>query len=244
MPKVKHWTDDDARYALDWLARANIKSDLPTQGDHDALAQHLKDTLTVSDWSRMLGAIRQRKHQAASDTVRITKSELERLRSEAQSNRQHNSIDKDAEIKRLRDEANEQAGVIERLRRERDVLTGRVNKLDGAEVTIERLRVTLAARDAEIQRIKAEFARAQEQVTAAHTRESGYREQISRLESRSGQVERSANRQTDGNVENRSDRDRRILDLYRQGMKKRPIARELGISDGTVRNVLDRLGID
>ncbi|EXJ14873.1 transcriptional regulator [Imhoffiella purpurea] len=41
-----------------------------------------------------------------------------------------------------------------------------------------------------------------------------------------------------------SDRDRRIRDLYQQGTAKRAIGRELGISDGTVRNVLGRLGVD
>ncbi|EXJ13244.1 helix-turn-helix domain-containing protein [Imhoffiella purpurea] len=40
-----------------------------------------------------------------------------------------------------------------------------------------------------------------------------------------------------------SERDRRIRDLYQQGTTKRAIGRELGISDGTVRNVLGRLGI-
>ncbi|EGV30772.1 hypothetical protein ThidrDRAFT_2404 [Thiorhodococcus drewsii AZ1] len=41
-----------------------------------------------------------------------------------------------------------------------------------------------------------------------------------------------------------SDRDRRIRDLYQQGTTKRAIGRELGISDGTVRKILGRLGND
>ncbi|MBK1723274.1 hypothetical protein, partial [Thiocystis violacea] len=65
----------------------------------------------------------------------------------------------------------------------------------------ERLRADLAARDVEIQRLKTEVAQAQEKAAAARARESGYREQISRLESRPVQVE------------NRSDRDSRILAL-------------------------------
>ncbi|EGV28062.1 regulatory protein LuxR [Thiorhodococcus drewsii AZ1] len=244
MARSKQWTEEDARFAREWLGRTDIKVESIQDAEPDVLAQHLKDRLTVSDWTRMLGAIRQRKHQAASDTVRITKSELDRLRSEAQSKRQHNGIDKDAEIKRLRDETTEQAGVIERLRRERDILTGRVNKLDGAEATLDRLRADLAARDAEIQRLKAEVALAHGQVAAVRAHESGYREQISRLESRPGQIERSANRQSDENVENLSDRDCRILELHQAGQTKRGIARELGISDGTVRNVLGRLRND
>ncbi|NEV62253.1 LuxR C-terminal-related transcriptional regulator [Thiorhodococcus minor] len=41
-----------------------------------------------------------------------------------------------------------------------------------------------------------------------------------------------------------SDRDRRILERHQAGASKRGIARELGISEGTLRNVLERLGID
>lgn len=41
-----------------------------------------------------------------------------------------------------------------------------------------------------------------------------------------------------------SDRDRQIVELYHQGLGKRPIARQLGISDGTVRSVLKRHGVD
>jgi hypothetical protein len=37
---------------------------------------------------------------------------------------------------------------------------------------------------------------------------------------------------------NRGERDQRIMVMYRTGMSKRAIARALGISDGTVRNVL------
>ncbi|NEV61663.1 hypothetical protein [Thiorhodococcus minor] len=220
MAKVKQWTEDDARYARDWLQRTDIKVNQPIQADDpNALAQQLKDTLTVTDWNRMLGAIRQRKHQAASDSVRITKSELKRLRSESQSNRQHNG--KTDELDRLRAECLSQAGTISRLSRDRDILTGQLRKLDGAAATIERLRTDLAARDAEVQRLKAEVARAQEKVAAAAARESGYREQISRLESRPGQDERSVKRQADGIMPNRqadetsprADRDRRILEL-------------------------------
>jgi DNA-binding NarL/FixJ family response regulator len=41
-----------------------------------------------------------------------------------------------------------------------------------------------------------------------------------------------------------SARDAEILARYAAGEKKRPIARQMGISDGTVRNVLTRHGID
>ncbi|NEV61376.1 helix-turn-helix domain-containing protein [Thiorhodococcus minor] len=40
------------------------------------------------------------------------------------------------------------------------------------------------------------------------------------------------------------DRDRCILERYQAGASKRGIARELGISDGTVRNVLNRLAVE
>ncbi|MBK1723419.1 hypothetical protein, partial [Thiocystis violacea] len=73
----------------------------------------------------------------------------------------------------------------------------------------ERLRADLAARDVEIQRLKTEVAQAQEKAAAARARESGYREQIDRLESRISQVGCPANRQTDEN----GDRDSRILAL-------------------------------
>lgn len=250
MARAKHWTDEDARFARDWLKRTDIQVDRLTQDDDpDTLARQLRDTLTVSDWNRMLGAIRQRKHQAASDTVRITKNELERLRSEAQSNRQHNGIDQGAEIARLRAECHEQADTIARLSRDRDILTGRLRKLEGAEATIERLRADLAARDAEVQRLQAEVTHALKQVAAARARESGFREQIGRLESRPGQVERSANRQADGKQPGAKrarltpEQKDRIVALRQSGMEKRAIGRELGISDGSVRNVLGDAGI-
>ncbi|MFD2113401.1 LuxR C-terminal-related transcriptional regulator [Thiorhodococcus fuscus] len=41
-----------------------------------------------------------------------------------------------------------------------------------------------------------------------------------------------------------SERDRQIVELYHQGLGKRPIARQLGISDGTIRSVLKRHGAD
>ncbi|MBK1725315.1 hypothetical protein, partial [Thiocystis violacea] len=93
--------------------------------------------------------------EAASDSVRIAKGELERLRAECLSS----------------------AGTISRLSKDRDILTGQLRKLDGAADTIERLRADLAARDVEIQRLKTEVAQAQEKAAAARARESGYREQ-------------------------------------------------------------------
>ena len=44
--------------------------------------------------------------------------------------------------------------------------------------------------------------------------------------------------------ENRSERDKKVLALFREGVSKMAISRITGVADGTVRNILRRYGID
>lgn len=69
MPRVKAWTINDRERALQWIAhRSRLGADLADQSalesitNPDALAAELRARLSSADWTRLLSALRQRKH--------------------------------------------------------------------------------------------------------------------------------------------------------------------------------------
>lgn len=69
MPRVKAWTIEDRERALQWIAhRSRLGADLADPSalvsiaDPDALAAELRARLSSADWTRLLSALRQRKH--------------------------------------------------------------------------------------------------------------------------------------------------------------------------------------
>lgn len=79
MPRVKQWTDEDRRRALEWVVRkaatgvvfrtstGTVSTEIEALlelADPDEVAERLRESLTDEAWKRLLGALRQRKHQA------------------------------------------------------------------------------------------------------------------------------------------------------------------------------------
>ena len=78
MPRVKAWTIKDRERALQWIAhRSRLGADLADQSalasiaDPDALAAELRARLSSADWTRLLSALRQRKHASKVEPVSV-----------------------------------------------------------------------------------------------------------------------------------------------------------------------------
>jgi hypothetical protein len=78
MPRVKAWTTEDRERALQWIAhRSRLGADLADPSalasiaDPDALAAELRARLSAPDWTRLLSALRQRKHASKVEPVSV-----------------------------------------------------------------------------------------------------------------------------------------------------------------------------
>lgn len=258
MGRHKDWTEDDMIRALQWVENKaktgsvfrgqsetaeELLPCLAAIADPEGLAVALRDALTEDAWRRLLSALRQRKHQAerAGDAAAETPDQKECSRcrwlsAEVSDLRRQLEISR-AEIVQLEDqilEYQDQAGLCDE------------EAADMTSDSIPRSHLQLSDDG------RALLERLLEKHGNWMTGEGEAPEGISRALGITDTLVGTAPAPLPSadeppkphRLDSRSeDRDHAILRMFTEGTAKRAIARALGISDGTVRNVLKRKGM-
>lgn len=258
MGRHKDWTEDDMTRALQWVDNkaktgsvfrgqsATAEELLPRLAaitDPEGLAVALRDALIEDAWRRLLSALRQRKHQAerAGDAAAETPDQKEcsrcRLLSADISDLRRQLEISRAEIVQLEEqllEYDDQAGLYDEEAADMTsdgIPRSHLRLSDDGRALLDRLLEKHGNR-------KIGDGEAPEGIS----RSLGIADTL--VGAAPAPLPSADEPRKPDQIDSRpEDRDHAILRMFTEGTAKRAIARALGISDGTVRNVLRRQGV-